>query len=176
MRRGSVSGRREAIERDLDLYYDGELRGFRKWRFERLLRRNPGLRRELETRGQVGALLREAAPEPEAPDLWAGIAAEIAVADGPRRGTVSEATPSAWLEWLQPLRLGPVLVGAAAILAFLIVPPSDDPVVHAQGVVRSIVSKGKPVVVLDDSDEATIIWFMDNDVEAAEEVVDGVRV
>ncbi len=171
MRRGSVSERRDAIERDLDLYYDGELRGFRKWRFERLLRRNPGLQRDLETRGQLGALLRDAAPEPEAPDLWAGIAAEIAATSRAE----AAAEPSSWLPWLQPLRLGPVLVGAAAAL-FLMVPASEDPVVQAQGVVRSIVSKGKPVVVLDDSEEATIIWFMDNDVEATEEVVDGVRV
>lgn len=170
MNRDSAAQRRDAVERNLDLYHDGELRGLRKWRFERLLRRNPGLQRELETRSQLGLLLRETAPVPDSPDLWAGIAGEIASATEP------VAAPSTWLEWLQPLRLGPVLVGAVAALAFFVVPATEDPVVQAQGVVRSIVSKGRPVVVLDDSEEATIIWFLDGDSEPAEEVLNGVRV
>jgi hypothetical protein len=57
-----------------------------------------------------------------------------------------------------------------------VIPTGQEPVVHAQGVVRSIVSKGRPVVVLDDSEEATIIWFLDDDSETSEEVADGVRV
>lgn len=170
MNRDNAQAHRDAVERDLDLYYDGELRGFRKWRFERLLGRNPGLRRELETRAQLGELLRESVPTPEGPDLWAGLAGEIA------RATEPAAVPSSWLQWLQPLRLGPVLVGAVAALAFFVVPATEDPVVQVQGVVRSIVSKGRPVVVMEDSEEATIIWFLDGDSEPIEEVSNGVRV
>jgi anti-sigma factor RsiW len=161
---------RDAIERDLDLFYDGELRGLRKWRFERLLRRNPGLQRELETRTQLSALVRDAAPEPESPDLWAGIAGQIASTEVPVESR------SSWREWLQPLRLAPALVGVAAAVAIFAVPSTDDPAIRAPGVVRSIVLQGRPVVVLDDSEEATIIWFLDADPEGSEEVADGVRV
>ncbi len=170
MKRDSAPHRRDWIERDLDLYHDGELRGLRRWRFERVLRRNPGLGRELETRTQLGELLRESAPEPESPDVWLEIAGQIARTPEP------VAAPSPWAKWLQPLRVAPVLAGAAAALAFIVIPTGQEPVVQAQGVVRSIVSKGRPVVILDDSEEATIIWFLDDDSETSEEVADGVRV
>ena len=172
MTRNSAPHRRDWIERHLDLYYDGELRGFRKWRFERLLRRNPGLRRELETRAQLGALLRESLPEPESPDLWAEIAGQIARTPQP------EVPEASWTQWLQPwpLRVAPALAGAIAAVAFFVIPAGEDPMVQAQGVVRSIVSQGRPVVVLDDSEEATIIWFLDGENDASEEVSDGVRV
>lgn len=170
--RGSAPHRRDTIERWLDLYHDGELRGVRKWRFERLLRRNAGLRRELDTRAQLGELLREAAPEPETPDLWAGIAGEI------HRANAKIPTPRAsrWVDWLRPLRVAPVLAGAVAAVALFVVPTPDEPLQHAQGVVRSIVSKGRPIVVLEDSEEATIIWFLEGDSEGIEEVPNGVRV
>lgn len=169
--RGSAHRRDESIERWLDLFYDGELRGFRKWRFERLLRRNPGLRQELETRAQMSQLIRESTLEPEGPDLWAGIAAGLQ-----RVGKEAEAPAPWWREWLRPLRVAPALAGAAAALALFVVPSVEEPVVQAQGVVRSIVSKGRPVVVLDDSEEATIIWFLEGDPETTEEAPDGVRV
>ena len=169
MKEGSAPHRRDSVERWLDLYHDGELRGFRKWRFERLLRRNPGLQRELETRAQLGALIREAAPEPESPDLWAGIALGLQRAE-------DEVPSPWWREWLRPLRVAPVLAGAAAALALFVVPSGEEPGIQGEGVVRSIVSKGRPVVVLDDGEEATIIWFLDGDSETSEEVPDGVRV
>ncbi len=169
MKRGSAPHRRDSVERWLDLYHDGELRGFRRWRFERLLQRNPGLQRELETRTQLGALIREAAPEPESPDLWADIAV------GGQRADEKAKAPW-WREWLRPLRVAPVLAGAAAAMALFVVPVGEDPGIQAEGVVRSIVSKGRPVVVLDDGEEATIIWFLDGDSESSEEVLDGVRV
>ena len=96
--RGRNARGRDAIARDLDLYYDGELRGLRKWRFERLLRRNPGLRRELETRAQLGSLIRESAPEPEGPDLWSGIAGQIA------SGTAPAESQSSWRRRPSPRR------------------------------------------------------------------------
>jgi hypothetical protein len=185
--RGSAARRREEVERWLDLYHDGELRGLRRWRFERLLRRNPGLRRELAVRGELGALLREASAATGEPDLWANIASQIA--DRPRSGGAVKAartprsapTSGAFWGWLSPLRIGPVIAGVATAAALYLAPvaPTTEPVARAaahHGVVRSIQSRGRPVVVLEGSDEATIIWLMDREGEAEEEQGDGVQV
>lgn len=159
---GNAPPRRDAIERTLDLYYDGELRGLSKWRFERLLRRNPGLRRELETRSELSTLLREAVPETTGPDLWSGIAHGIAAAD---RNESPASASGGWARgWLSPLRIAPVLAGSAAAMLFFLLPAPQGDQAH-QGVVRSIVARGRPVIVLDDSKEATIIWVMEDEKE-----------
>ena len=67
----------------LSAYHDGELRGLARWRFERRLRREPGLRRELAALGRVGDLVRgsEAAAQP---DLWDRIELRLPAMDARR--------------------------------------------------------------------------------------------
>jgi len=192
---GRATRRRDEIERWLDLYHDGELKGMRRWWFERLLRRNPGLRRELAVRNQLGSLIREAAAN-ETPDLWRNIAEQVAVATPPKTPNDLETEGASrsrdwlvlpgWLsppQWVSLPRLGPVLAGVAAVAVFYATPVEWTPVggvesaaANNRGVVRSISSQGRPVVVLEGSDEATIIWLMDGEGEAEEEQADGVQV
>ncbi len=181
--RGNASHRREETERWLDLYHDGELRGLQRWRFERLLRRNSGLRRELAVRGELGALLREASAATGEPDLWAQLAPQIAKQPRPDPAVKAAPIPRVSGSWLSPLRIGPVLAGAAAAAALYLAPvaPTTEPVARTtahRGVVRSIQSQGRPVVVLEGAEEATIIWLMDREGEAdlEEEQGDGVQV
>lgn len=206
-RESRVSRRRDDVERWLDLYYDGELKGLRRWWMERLLRRNPGLRRELAVRDQLGTLIREAAGAKETPDLWAAIAGQVSAHPPPlgegRPSPANEAEPADvlgrhsptagrggwWSSGLAllpaPARLGPALAGVAAVTFFYAVPMEWTPTpgggsvaADSRGVVRSISSQGRPVVVLEGSDDATIIWLMDGEAEVEDEqaVADGVQV
>lgn len=184
--------RRDEIERWLDLYHDGELKGLRRWWFERLLRRNPGLHRDLAVRDQLRSLIRETAGASETPDLWGSIANQVAAHAPPERMSERErraASPRSlggWLSlppWLSPARLGPALAGVAAVAVFYAIPVRwtslggvESAAADNHGVVRSISSQGRPVVVLEGSDEATIIWLMDSEGEAEEEQADGVQV
>ena len=54
----------------LHAYRDGELSGFARWRFERLLRRSPELQRELAALSRIGDWVRDAHTESPGPDLW----------------------------------------------------------------------------------------------------------
>lgn len=205
-RESRVSRRRDDVERWLDLYYDGELKGLRRWWMERLLRRNPGLRRELAVRDQLGTLIREAAGAKETPDLWAAIAGQVSAHPPPlgeeRRSPTTEAQsadapdrrssaagrgwwPSGLALLPTPAPLGPALAGVAAVTFFYAVPMEWTPTwgvesvaADSRGVVRSISSQGRPVVVLEGSDDATIIWLMDGEAEVEDEqaVADGVQV
>ncbi len=154
----------------LHAYHDGELRGLSRWRFERKLRRDPVLRRELEALGRVGVLLRATEGEASAPDLWDGIALRLPAVDARRRvGTAGEAT--GWGGWLRPA--GAFAVAAALTLAVWF--GSFDAQTPSGGAVRWVDSGGRPVMLLDDADESgvTIIWMLDDAVEAAARGVGG---
>jgi negative regulator of sigma E activity len=158
--------RREPSE-ELSAYHDGELRGLARWRLERRLRRDPGLRRELELLGRVGAALRAGA-EAEAPgvDLWDRIAMRLPAADAQRADALrrSRRRRRAWLVG------GPLGAAAAAgLAAFAIVSGLGGDAGAADGVVRWMYAGRRNVFVVEEpgAPGTTIIWVLDDEAKDA---------
>jgi len=153
-------------EARLHAYHDGELSGFARWRFERNLRRSPGLQRELAELRSLSSLLhqQEAGGAPGV-DLWDRIALGLPAADARRaedREAPSVGRGAAW--WLKPI--GAVAATAAVAVAYLY--PGASPTAPVSGnVVRWIDSGERGVVVLEDDPDSTIIWVMDDAVDGA---------
>jgi len=141
---------------DLELFHDGELDPPAVERLELHLGRCGACRDELEgLRALQHELTRQDASHPT-PDLWSAIEARLSAVDAelkarePRWRRFELGT---WL--LRPL--GAVAAfGAVALVAVLARPtaPID--------VVRSIDASGHPVMVLPSTDDATIIWVLDD--------------
>lgn len=155
----------------LDAYHDGELGRLRRWRVGRHLDGCPACRAELASLGGVGAWVREAVPAPPdaAPDLWSEIRWQLPAR---ARSTAGERSGAAWRPVRAGLRtpaLGAAVVASALALLVLVGPP--DLFGSAGGtVVRSLNTHGRPVMVLNGPDDATIIWLMDEEgVQGAED-------
>jgi anti-sigma factor RsiW len=146
----------------LDAYHDGELGRLRRLRVRRHLDRCDACRDELASLDGIGAWVRDAldgdGAHAPAPDLWSDIRWQIAA----RRGQGAPAAPRR-----RPLggRFGLPALGAGVVAAgiattFLLGPPQllDS---AARTVVRSLNTHGRPVMVFDGPDDATIIWLMD---------------
>ena len=142
----------------LDGYHDGELGMLRRWWVGRHLTRCPGCRSELTGLLQLGDWVREAAAVHE-PDLWPGVMARLPSAE-PHRAVVPSSAPAR--SWRPPRLATPMLGGAFAVAAavLLLVRPSVAP---QAGVVRSLNSHGRPVMVLEGQKDAsaTVIWLME---------------
>jgi anti-sigma factor RsiW len=147
----------ERRRRELHAYLDGELSPWRRWRVERRLARDPAAERELASLAQLGELLREQAAAAPAPDLWAGVRARLATAPRPAPWDEDSmaASPAPWL----PAWLGAGLAAAsvAAVMASSMLGGDAAPM----GSVRWLDGKGKPVMVLQDDGDATIIWVLE---------------
>lgn len=143
----------------LHAYYDGELRGLARWRFERRLERDPALREELGALEETGRLLRLAESEDPAPDLWEAIRLRLP-AQGAQRAELGEAAaaPRSRLWTLSPW-IG--VAAATAALALAIGVEWGDPSVP--GSVRWIDSRGDRLMVLQDDRKATIIWVIEEE-------------
>jgi anti-sigma factor RsiW len=160
-----VSGRR--IESEvLHAYHDGELGRLARWRTERRLARDPEARAELVRLARVRSAVREAASGAPVPELWPGIAERLAALDAELgreatagRGVSPVLSPAgAGLRaWLRPLAAGAAVAAAAA--AWLVFSAPTEAV--DQGVVRWLYTRGRPVMVLDRPEDATIIWLLD---------------
>ncbi len=149
---------------DLHAYYDGELRGLARWRFEWRLGRSAALRRQLDALASLGDLVRETEGAAAGPELWDRIAQGLPALDAQRE----EAGPQeavAW-SWLRPAG---VLAAAAAVAAAVYLGGFETAAPHA-GVVRWVDSGGRPVLVLEQDAESqvTIIWILDEGVEGAQ--------
>ena len=92
-------------------YHDGELRGLARWRFERRLRREPGLRGELAALGRVGDLVRENEAAAE-PDLWDRIELRLPAVYAQRAGSdvARSAAPAPWWRPLGALGSNPAVL------------------------------------------------------------------
>jgi anti-sigma factor RsiW len=150
----------DRIGRWLDGYHDGELGLLRRWQVGRHLARCPGCRSELGGLLVLGDWIREVAAVPE-PDLWSGVAARLPSAESTT--TAAPAIPER--RWRLRLTT-PVLGGAFAVVAagvLLVRPELLAPVPAPSGVVRSLNSHGRPVMVLEGKKDApaTVIWLME---------------
>jgi hypothetical protein len=141
---------------DLELFHDGELDPPAVARLELHLGCCAACRDELDgLRALRHELARQDASHPT-PDLWSAIEARLPAVDEELRARVPwwrRFEPGTWI--LRPL--GAVAAfGAVALVAVLARPtaPID--------VVRSIDASGHPVVVLPSTDDATIIWVLDD--------------
>jgi len=146
----------------LSAYHDGELRGLARWRFERRLRREPGLRRELAGLARIGEWVRagEAATQP---DLWDRIEQRLPAVDA-RRADEQAAPGLAGPAWWRPLGA----VTAAAALALAVYVGFSEAPQAPRGAVRWMDSGGRSVLVVDDAEsDVTIIWLLDDAVEGA---------
>jgi anti-sigma factor RsiW len=150
---------RDGFSEQLQAYHDGELRGLNRWRFERRLARDPAARQELLALEETGRLLREAEAEGTAPDLWEAIRLRLPALDAQR----AEAEEAPALSRSRLRALSPwVGVGvAAAALALAIGVEWGD--ASVPGSVRWIDSRGKPLMVLQDDSQATIIWVIEGE-------------
>jgi anti-sigma factor RsiW len=147
----SDGDRRE--ERELHAYRDGELSAWRRWRVARRVARDARARRELAAVDALGGLLREQASRAGEPDLWEAVRARLATAPWPAPLLVEDAAPArgAWPGWV-----GAAL--AAASVALLMAGGQLAGDAAPVGSLRWLDSKGKPVMVLQDDRDATIIW------------------
>ncbi len=135
--------------------YDGELSPWRRFLVRRRLARDPAARRELETVREIGALMREEAREAAAPDLWAGVEAQLPYVEAPAKAVAPERTfglggVPGWA--------GAALATAAAALALLLF-VGTEPIERSHSV-QWIDSGGRATMVLQDDAEATIIWVL----------------
>lgn len=152
----------------LDAYHDGELGRLRGWSVRRHVAACPGCREQLAALRGVGAWVRQAvdaAPAPD-PDLWSELrwrlparTAAPASSAGPGEGAV-RAKPGRAAFGMPFLGAGVV---AASLALLVLVGPPDLFGKAAGTVVRSLNTHGRPVMVLNSPDEATIIWLMDEE-------------
>ncbi len=142
-------------ETALHAYHDRELRGLARWRFERRLARSPELRRELENLRRLRALAVEADRAADSPDLWEGIARRLSAVDAKRARAEADREPQGPARWLEPLGALSAAAATAALVFALWYSDTAD-----AGVVRWIDSGDRNVLVLEDDDEATIIWVL----------------
>jgi anti-sigma factor RsiW len=141
---------------ELDAYRDGELSLWRRWLVGRRVARDPALQRRLAALETLGSLLREQAESTPQPDFWDGIRARLATA--PRPEPLHETSLTAPATSAAPAWLGAAF--ATAVVVFVMATswlPGDAP---SGASVRWLDSKGKPVMVLRDDLEATIIWVI----------------
>jgi len=152
---------KERARRDseaLSAYHDGELRGLARWRFERRLRRDPQLRRELELLRRVGDAVREAGAAGPGADLWDRIALRLPAADAARSEARGRGLRPAWLVGA-PLGAA----AAAALAAVAIFWSLGETPAPADGVVRWMYAGKHNVYVLEapGAPGTTIIWVLD---------------
>ena len=153
-----MSEKREREQAELAAYHDGELSWLARRRVERRLAHDAVTRRELASLSELGSLLREqASAEPAPPDLWAGVRAQLPTARRPAPLDADDALPgrAGWL----PAWLGAGL--AAASVAAVMASGALAGDAAAVSSVRWLDGKGKPVMVIQDDRDATIIWVID---------------
>ncbi|MCP4038688.1 MAG: zf-HC2 domain-containing protein [bacterium] len=164
----------------LQAYHDGELSRLGRWRFERALRRCPGLRRELDELRKLSGWIREIESDHATsglPDVWSDIGPALSRVDaeighGPVQSRSRRRDDWSW---------GSLLGGgalAAAVLAMLVLDSGEGIPEHpfagtkeqvASGSLRYLQTHGVSYVVSQETEDVTIIWLMD-----APQVVGGV--
>jgi anti-sigma factor RsiW len=178
-------------QRELYAYHDGELSGLQRWIFERRLARSPGLRAELDALRQLTHCVQDLGPQPPSLDVWDEVARRLPAIDAERAGQRHEldrqpqrqdaqprsgagrqkrgAEPRGWrgMDWLGDYSrpLAAVAVSAALALALFlgIMEDGAPPIagIMTPGTIRWLDTGGRSVIVLEDQDDATIVWLLD---------------
>ena len=163
-----MSESRKRDREELHAYQDGELPFYRRWRVERRLARDAAARREVASVAELGALLREQAAAQPTPDLWANVRAQLATAPRPAPLEADDVSP-ARAPWL-PAWIGAALAAASvgAVMASGVLAGETAP----GGSVRWIDANRKPVMVLQDDRDATIIWVIEKPTETSAGALD----
>jgi negative regulator of sigma E activity len=137
-------------------YHDGELGRLGRWRARRRLARDAAARAEKQRLEALGGWLRQHDGTSATPDLWPGIRAALDAAPAARPAAV----PSAWrprpdLRWLDLRWVGGGLAAAAAVALAIVWTGGNAP---EKGAIRWLDARGRPLMVLQDDADATIIW------------------
>lgn len=157
----------------LDGYHDGELGAPERQRVQQHIEQCRRCRSDLDSLEAVGGFVRAAIAGTPEPDLWSGIARRLP----PQRVPASRAPLRR--RWMRPLGAAAAVAAAAAVVLLVTDPPlpvaTDS---GARGVVRSVFSHDRPVIVLEAEapKEPTIIWLMDETVKPTHEVERSVRI
>ncbi len=166
-------------QRGLNAYHDGELRGLRRWIFERRLSRSPSLRAELEELKRLARWVQELDPQPPSVDVWDDIALHLPALDAQsdeqrrKRDEQWQKRDEQWrrraerrewsgMDWLaaHTRPVGAVAVSAALALALFLGIMQDAPPATS-GIIRWLDTGGRSVMVLEDQGDATIVWLLD---------------
>jgi hypothetical protein len=152
-------------------YHDGELGALGRWRARRRLERDAAARAEGARLDALGGMLRALDGADEAPDLWPSIRAAL---DAAPAAEASDGGLASWRHWSRfELRwLGAGLAAAAAGVALAIGLSSGD--ASEAGAIRWLDARGRPLLVLQDDAEATIIWVPEASIDAGS--AEGLRV
>jgi anti-sigma factor RsiW len=154
------------IESLLEAHHDGELGIWERGRVHLHLWRCEPCRARRATLSRVGLWVRAAVETRADPDLWSAIEARL-----PVRARDPEPGSTPFLRWPTALpALGAAAVAAAAAGLLL----RTEPLAVPEGVVRSLNTHGRPVMVLEEPDEPTVIWLMDEGREQRVEESTGV--
>ena len=159
---------REArLARALHTYADGELGWWGRRRFETRMRRSPELRQQLAMLREIGQAARESEARIVAPGLWEELAGRLRAVDAQfeAAGDPASAGAARWLNGWRPL--GAAALAAASALALVLAlrapGPLPAPALESAGagVVRFLDTGGLPVLLMQESEDVTIIWLMD---------------
>ncbi len=145
----------------LHAYYDGELSGFARWRFERKLSSSAALRQELENLKSIGGWVRAADADVAAPDLWDKIALHLPAEEARRAERQETASASFWPGLVKPFGALAAAGAAAAVLAFGLM-PGDTETMGAATTVHWMDSGERNVMVFQGDEETTFIWVLDS--------------
>jgi anti-sigma factor RsiW len=160
------AGRLEKHERELNAYRDAELRGLRRWWFERRLARSPELRAELAALQRLARCVQEFDSRSTDFDVWDRIALRLPALDA-ERADAPRASGLDWLaSWSRPLAAVAV---SAALASALFLGIMRDGAPSTPGIIHWLDTGGRGVMVLEDQGDATIVWLLDApDDEASE--------
>lgn len=159
----------------LDGYHDGELGAPERQRVQQHVEACPRCRRDLDSLEAIGGFVRAAIAGTPEPDLWSDIARRLPPQRIPARRAPLRR------RWTRPL--GAVAAAAAAAAVVLLVTDAPIPIPvsadsGAKGVVRSVYSHERPVLVIEGeaANDPTIIWLMDEQAAPKREVERSVRI
>ena len=166
----------ETTQQRLMAYHDGELGRLRSTWMRWRIARSPELARELEGYAGLSRIVREAGDVPDiaSDSLWPAISLELASVSS-RAGSEKAAADSrpALAGWgfgfWRPAGAGLAVLAAAGLwFALSGNPVSLTPVPEApfRGGLRYLDTHGRPVVVVDEAEDVTIIWLMEADESA----------
>jgi hypothetical protein len=139
-------------------YRDGELGLLGRWRARRRLARDAAARAERDRLEALGGWLRQLDGASAPPDLWPGIRAALDAAAAARPAASPAWRPRAELRWLDLRWLGGGLAAAAAVAVAIVWGGGQAP---EKGAIRWLDGRGRPLMVLQDDADATIIWVPD---------------